>query len=120
MKRLIVGLALVGYFGAAYGADWVKIAQSNSRSAWIMPARVPGEIWEMFKLSNPQAWRYGAYNKLVSLDVINCSTGSYTGIQETVYLNGVVTDSTTVSLPPKYGAPGTFGGDIINAYCGTK
>ncbi|WP_437557326.1 hypothetical protein [Acidithiobacillus sulfuriphilus] len=120
MKRIIVGLAVLGYLGAAYGADWVEIAQSTSQTEWIMPARVPGEIWEMLKFSGPQVLGNTEYNKLVSLDTINCSAGSDTVIQLNYYLNGAVTYAGAANPSPQYGAPGTFEAATINAYCGTK
>ncbi len=120
MKRLILGLALLGYFGAAYGADWVKIAWSNSVTEWAMRARVPGEVWEKLVYNSPQVFGNHEFNKIVTLDEINCSAGSDTTIQATGYLNGAVTYTDPGDPQPRYGAPGTFEAAVINAYCGTK
>lgn len=120
MKRIILGLALLGYFGAAYGADWVKIGSGGGEAAWAMRAQGAGEIWEKLEYSSPHEVGTLEYNKEVSLDEINCSAGSDTTLQDTFYLNGAVTSAGPGNGQTIYGEPGTFEAAMINAACGTK
>lgn len=122
MKRLILGLALLGYFGAAYGADWVKIGTSvhGGEAVWAMRAQGANEVWQKIVHSSPQNHGSGVYNKTITLNRINCSQGSDTIIQGSAYLNDTLVNSDPGPFAPFYGAPGTFEAAIINAYCGTK
>ena len=60
------------------------------------------------------------YNKIVSLDRINCASHSEKTVQETDYMDGTVTYAGPGYPLPEYGTPGTFGAAIIDVACGTK
>lgn len=118
MKQWMVGAALLGCFGTAYGAGWVEIASSPGQTEWAMRAQGPEEVWDKFTYNSPQSAVGFVYNQEVSLVKINCSQRSDTKIQGTYYLNGSPVWSTTPPLRPFYAPPGTFGGALIGIICG--
>ena len=117
MKRWIIGAALLGYIGAAYGAGWVEIASSPGQTEWAMRAQAPEEVWEKFTYNSPQAAVGFVYNQEVSLDKINCSQGSVTKIQGSYYINGSAVWSSSPPLRPFYAPPGTFAAALISDFC---
>lgn len=119
MKRLIVWLALLGYVGAAYGADWVEFFTANDGTiGWVAPADVPGEYWTKTRFGYPQRRDGRLYNETLALNLVYCSNGSFSGVQINTYMDHVLVSSGPLHGTPKYGAPGTFGGALIETICG--
>ena len=119
MKRLILGLTLLGYFGAAYSTDWVEFFTANDgTTGWVAKADVPGEYWTKTRFGYPQRRDGRLYNETLALSRVYCSNGSFSGVQINSYMDHVLVSSEPLQGTPTYGAPGTFGGALIGTICG--
>jgi hypothetical protein len=123
MKRWILGLALLGIATVAFGSGWIKVASSphGTETMWVMHAQVPGEIWEKANYDSPQQLQGAAsYNKIISLNRVDCANSYITALQFSYYLDARSIETIPGDGTPYYGIPGTFGAAIMDVACGTK
>lgn len=121
MRLAVLALLLAGTTANAYAAQWVKLAWNNGETELAQRATSPGVFWVKLKYDHRQKVGAHFYDEVVSLNKINCTTGSIRDIQETDYLHGAVTYSGgRGSGEAFYGAPGTFGAALTKAACGAK